>query len=142
MILQDWRSFYSRFFLNDLDKMNHFRRQYFDINSDILPDDKNLEKLCLLYYTLFNSACFLLQCYLAYNGLIQYEQRAVIKEAFYVELIQDGETWIKALSLCEIIKVHGAEKLKSVIVKSLNDEYFKIFDDLKFVFSKKLEEYE
>lgn len=126
--------------MNDLEKMNHFRKEY--LNNSDSPNDKCLEELCLFYYTLFNSACFLLQCYLAYNGLVQYEQRAVIKEAFYVELIQDGATWIKALSLCEIIKIHGPEKLKSVIAKSLKDEYFKIFDDLKSVVSNKLEEYE
>lgn len=125
-----WLDYYKQEFLKTFDKTNKLRKS--DTNEDIM---------CAQYIEMFNSACTLIKMYLNYNGLFQFEPREVIKEAFYVELIEDGERWINALSLAEVYET-GEKEFNSLILSYCEDENFVIYEHLKDKFKNYEEEYE
>lgn len=126
-----WLAYYKKDFLNEFNKMNHMRNNNADENS-----------LCAQYITLFGAACNLLKLYLNYNGLFQFEPREVIKEAFYTDLIKDGERWMNALALSEVYQSGEWEPFKKLILSYCEDENFFIFNDLNNVFRQIQEEYD
>jgi len=126
-----WLTNYNKIFIPLYNKIQKMRKTC---------NDENL--LCSEYINLFNCACELIKQYLNYNGLFQFENREVIKEAIYVELLCDGERWINALSLAEVYEGDGKEKFNSLILSYLSDENFYIYDVLVKTFNKIKEEYE
>ncbi len=90
--------------------------------------------VCAGYVKLFRASCTLLKFYMAYNGLFQFENREIIREAFYIELIKDGDIWINALSLVEAGEIQGFDRVEKMILSYCSDEFFHIFDDLKAKF--------
>jgi hypothetical protein len=54
----------------------------------------------------------------------------VIREAFYVELIDDGEVWIEALFLFEACNEKKNTDFEKLCLEFYNDEKFSIFDNL------------
>ena len=126
-----WLNFFLEDYINTLNITNEMRKS--EINSDAM---------CAQYVKMFIAACNLLKLYLNYNGLFQFEQREVIKEAFYVELIDDGERWINALSLVDMFMSGERTKFNNLILSYCEDENFYIFESLKNKFEKIKEKYE
>lgn len=124
--------------------IDYYKNNYLKILEEFKVYNNNKAEedlLCSMYVKLFNSACELLKMYLNYQGLFQFENREVIKEAFSVELINDGERWINALSLAEVYESGEVENLKSLILFYCEDKNFYIFEELKNKFEKLKEEY-
>ena len=103
----------------------------------------NIEEkvLCQKFIKLVDQSCELLKRFLNYNGLFQFENREVIKEAFSVELIEDGELWIDALQLFEAYKSEQ-EKFNSLIALFCKNGSFIIFKKLMKKFEKLTDNYE
>lgn len=121
---------------------------YYNDYSAMLSEFNDMERpvtdsdfLCEKYIEVFNSACNLLKVFLNYNGLFQFENREIIKEAFSVGLILDGERWINALSLNEIYETGDFEEFKPLILSYCEPENFYIFNDLKKIFDMIKEDY-
>ena len=126
----NWLNYYNNVFLKQLEDTDRLRK---NAQEDIL---------CDAYVKLFNTACELIKLYINYNGLFQFEKRDVVKEAFYVELIEDGEIWINALSLAEVYETEETKNFNNLILSYCADEYFSIFKKLKDKFEQIKEEYE
>ena len=125
-----WLEYYKQEFLDIYESINTIRNK-----------QGSEELLCADYVKMFNTSCELLKLYLNYNGLFQFEPREVIKEAFYVGLIEDGKRWINALSLAEIYKT-GENSFNKLILQYCKDENFIIYDNLKKDFESLKEKYE
>lgn len=126
-----WLDYFEKDYKNILDKT--IKLKNLNIDEDIV---------CSQYINMFISAYNLIKLYLNYNGLFQFEPREVIKEAFYVELINDGERWINALSLFEVYESGEHKEFNNLILSYCKDENFYIFEELKNKFEKIKEEYE
>ena len=120
-----WLDFYNNEYKKVLNEVETLRNSDFDN-----------EKICKEYVNLVNVSCELMKLFLNYQGLFQFEYREVIKEAFYVELISDGELWINALSLAEVYESSEKERFYPLIISYLQDENFYIFNKLKDRFDK------
>lgn len=125
-----WLNYYKTTFLPKLEKIQSLRQKSF-VNAEI----------CSEYVDFVIISCTLLQYYLAYNGLFQFNNREIIREAFYVELIDDGQYWINSLSLAVIIKKYGYQRVKSLMSDYLKDDHFYIFENLNKNFEKYMEKY-
>lgn len=119
-----WLDFYKNEYIRTLDSFNHLRKSDCDVNV-----------LCKDYTNLVNISCELMKLFINYQGLFQFENREIIKEAFYVGLIKDGEKWINALTLAEVYS-SGEEKFNNLILSYCKDENFVIFEDLNITFNK------
>ena len=96
-----------------------------------------------VYYSeLVDASCTLIKYYLAYNGLFQFSRIEVLREAFYIEFIEDGDIWSDALALSKMIKVDRIDKIKNLILVYLQDEQFIIFDKLSITFKNLVGTYE
>ena len=127
----DWLDYYNDIFIKKVKDFEELKQK-----------NTNTETKCKNYIALFNSSCELIKLFLNYQGLFQYENREIIKEAFYVELIEDGERWINALSLSEIYKTEEKELFYPLILSYCEDDNFYIFYDLINKFEKLKDEYE
>lgn len=125
-----WLNFYKNEYTKTLDSFNQLRKSDFDEHM-----------LCKEYSKLVNISCELIKLFINYQGLFQFENREIIKEAFYVGLIKDGERWINALTLAEVY-FSGEEKFNNLILSYCKDENFVIFDDLNSTFKNYVREYE
>lgn len=99
-------------------------------NNNISQETKNI-----LYYSLFNSTIELLRVFFANKGLFYEYSRDIIREAFRVELLSDGKTWMEVLTLMEAF---DDENIKEILSIYFNDKYFKIFIELNNTFIKEL----
>jgi len=124
-----WLDFYKKEYIRRLDSFNQLRKSDCDINV-----------LCKNYTNLVNTSCELIKLFINYQGLFQFENREIIKEAFYVGLIKDGEKWINALTLAEVYS-SGEDKFNNLILSYCTDENFIIFNDLSTTFKNYAEEY-
>ena len=61
---------------------------------------------------MFNSSVLLLRYYLKFNGIFYYENIDIIKEAYYLEIIEDGQSWIELL-----FDIKNIEQIKQIIKK-------------------------
>ena len=125
-----WIDFYKNEYIKVLDDFNQLRLNTSDVNI-----------LCVEYTNLVNTACELMKYFINYQGLFQFENREIIKEAFYVGLIKDGEKWINALTLAEVYST-GEENFNNLIVSYCKDENLVIFEDLNNTFFNYVREYE
>ena len=125
-----WLDFYKNEYIRTLDSFNHLRKSGCDVSI-----------LCKDYTNLVNVSCELMKLFINYQGLFQFENREIIKEAFYVGLIKDGEKWINALTLAEVYS-SGEDKFNNLILSYCQDENFVIFEDLNTTFKSYTEEYE
>ena len=123
-----WINYYKNEYLKTFDKLNQLRGNNIDTSL-----------LCEVYTNMVNTSCELIRLYINYQGLFQFEKREVIKEAFYVGIIKDGEKWINALTLAEVYDL-GENKFNSLIISYCKDENFVIFEDLKTTFKNYTEE--
>ena len=126
----NWIYFYKTEYRKTLENFNQLRKSDFD---------KKL--LCKEYSNLINTSCELIKLFINYQGLFQFVNREIIKEAFYVGIIKDGERWINALTLAEV-NSSGEEKFNNLMLSYCKDENFVIFEDLNITFKKYTEEYE
>ena len=125
-----WLDFYKNEYIRTLDSFNQLRKSDCDVSI-----------LCKDYTNLVNVSCELMKFFINYQGLFQFENREIVKEAFYVGLIKDGEKWINALTLVEVYS-SGEDKFNNLILSYCKDENFVIFEDLNITFKKYTEEYE
>ena len=75
------------------------------------------------FITLFGVSFLLLKYYLQNNGIFQFREKDVLREAFYIEFLEHGEEWM----LLEQIRTIGTPE---EIVKAFKT-YFFLFVDLK-----------
>ena len=125
-----WLDFYKNEYIRTLDSFNQLRKSDCDVSI-----------LCKDYTNLVNVSCELMKFFINYQGLFQFENREIVKEAFYAGLIKDGEKWINALTLVEVYS-SGEDKFNNLILSYCKDENFVIFEDLNITFKKYTEEYE
>ena len=82
------------------------------------------------FLNLMEVTCAFLKHYLNYQGLFQFDNWDVIREAFYVELIDDGDVWIEALFLFEACNEKNFTDFEKLCLEFYNDEKFSIFENL------------
>ena len=130
VINMKWLDFYKNEYIKTLDSFNQLRKS-----------DCDVKVLCNGYTNMVNISCELMKLFINYQGLFQFENREIIKEAFYVGLINDGEKWINALTLADVCS-SGEEKFNNLIISYCKDENFVIFESLNTIFKNYSEEYE
>ena len=128
-IYQDDFSKYFSFFLN-WESNGYFEKQ------TRLQDDKK-KLLCGKYKQLFVVSCNMIQEYLIYNGIYQTSVELALKQAYYSEVITDGQKWINLLFLFK--GYDGSEKKMKFLLKHINKAYFQIFKNLNEYMKKEIE---
>lgn len=80
------------------------------------------------FIMLFGASFLLLKYYLQNNGLFQFREKDVLREAFNIEFLEHGEEWMKL----EMIR---RSETSADIEKAFRD-YFFVFVDLKKQFER------
>jgi len=91
------------------------------------------------FKSLFDGAVKTLKSYLRYQGIFQTEVLEIIKEAFYVEFIEDGQTWVDMLF---DTNDWAANNYKGLDIKArlcIKERYLPVLNKLNCFFQKKLE---
>ncbi len=125
-----WLDYYNNSFLRNWELFTNLQKKSNDKIS-----------LCNGYIELFFSACELIKLFLHYNGIFHFRNIEIIKEAYSIELIEQGEKWMNALFYVNEYKAGNSEQFASHILSYCKDENFIIFNDLKNKFEKLKEEY-
>jgi len=102
---------------NELD--NDFRREVF-----------------YLFLSTFEGGVRTLKDFMRYQGIFQVETREIIKEAFYVEIIEDGQSWIDMMYDANDIDKWS---LRGFDFQVLFTRYLKAFTNLIQYFEERLE---
>ena len=132
---KDWRDSFNEF-SNNYKNFNEFRRQIPKL-AEAGALEPYLNIFCQNYCVLFNQAVDSIKYFLQEKGLFQKEKKLILSEAYYVELIDDGQIWVDALTLVDYYEAGKVtDALKNLIIVYSTDNYFKIFDKL----NKTLEE--
>ena len=102
-----------------------------------LSDDESINKIFILFQKTFESGIKTIKEYLEYQGIFQEAVIEIIKEAFYVEIVDDGQAWIDIMfDIEEINKSHP----KDFGFDYPKDRYLKAFEDLIDYFEKRMDE--
>ena len=88
---------------------------------------------------MFNSSVLLLRYYLKFNGIFYYENIDIIKEAYYLEIIEDGQSWIELLFDIKNIEQIKADNKEEELLHNIVNKYDKCFSDLNIFMEKKYE---
>ena len=99
---------------------------------------KNLDKLsakkrtilCNKYYEMFRTSCKLLQEYLIYNGITQPNTLLTLKQAYYSEILFDGQRWINLFFLFQNYEKNRNEETEKDLINYINEEYFRLYKQL------------
>lgn len=126
--------------------LNYYRIEFLPIFQEMCDirlknNSVDFGEICIKYAELVEKSCTLIQRFLSYNGLFQFNNSDVLREAFYVEFIDDGETWFDALSLSKVIKTNLSDTIKTLIIRYLDDDKFCIFNKLNYKFQELVTEY-
>lgn len=92
--------------------------------------DERKRLLCDKYYEMFMISCELLKSYLLYCGICQPTEILVLRQAFYSEIVSDGQKWINLLFLFQKYNKEKSKKNIKDVLKHMNKMYFKIFKQL------------
>jgi len=125
-----WIDFYNNEYCIEFDKFNELRKN---------SNNKNM--LCQKYTNIVSISCKLIKYYIHYQGLFLFDDREVIRKAFYTGLIKDGEKWINAVTLLKAYNYSKQAEVENLIILYCNDENCKIFEDLKNTFKSLSEAY-
>lgn len=125
-----YQDYYENSFLPLYDDLK--KCQVPEFNNDILHI-----QLCDKFVILFEAAYLLLKYYLHNNGLFQFNEADVIRECFYIEILQDGEEWMSALKLTQSLQSDIYKSAYLSDVKDFIENHFYIFDKLKENFSER-----
>ena len=99
-------------------------------------DDDTRRKVFSHFLSTFYGGVRTLKDYMRYQGIFQVETREIIKEAFYVEIIEDGQSWIDMMFDANQI---DKRTLKGFDFQVLFTRYLKAFTELIQYFEERLE---
>lgn len=134
----NWYHYFSNTFIEKNNNYQYLIKKIKDIS--YLSDE---EKSSYISETIdmFNSSVLMLRYYLKFNGIFYYENIDIIKEAYYLEIIEDGQSWIELLfdiKNIEQIKADNKEEEEELLHNIVN-KYAKCFSDLNIFMEKKYE---
>ena len=130
-----WNDYYKKNFRELYEKALNFRDEDGNIN---FPEDINQYDF---FKKLFTTVIELLKLYLNNNGIFQFEKYEVIREAFYIELLEDGDIWMTALNLYTVSAQRKREEFNNLFATWLSTN-FNIFDHIDDKFSQMVSENE
>lgn len=127
--LIDWRDSFRNLEKNYLD-FDNFRKKMRKL-ADAGAAEVYLDLFCQNYCALFNQTVDVIKYFLQEKGLFQQDRKEILAEAYYVELIHDGQIWIDAMTLVEKYEQGQiTDELKKLIIIYSTDGFFKIFDKI------------
>ncbi len=126
-VLKDWIEVYENDFSKYFDLFQNWEEKGYFEKLEKLTEEKK-KQLCVKYKKLFTISCKLLQKYLIYSGIYQTTVIMALKQAYYSEIVTDGQKWINLLFLFK--SYDGSEKKMKFLLKHINKDYFKIFKNL------------
>lgn len=132
----NWYHYFSNTFI----EKNNSYQKLIDNIEDISSLSEE-QKISYIQETIemFNTSVSLLKYYLKYNGIFYYENIDIIKEAFYLEILQDGQSWIELLFDVKNIEQIKADNREEELLHNIIDKYAKCFSDLNIFMEKKYE---
>ena len=123
-------------------KFLHWNEYFETTYTNIFNEVKNLngdytEEIFYKYKELFRAAVELIKLYIHNNGLFQFDNYAILREFYYVNMLRDGDEWFKVLNLYTGINLSRNPKLHKEFVEE-SKKYFYIFEHLFEDFDKRL----
>lgn len=94
----------------------------------LLPEKRTI--LCNKYYEMFRISCKLLQEYLIYSGITQPNTLLTLKQAYYSEILTDGQRWINLFFLFKNYDRNRNEETEKDLINYINEEYFMLYKQL------------
>jgi nucleotidyltransferase substrate binding protein (TIGR01987 family) len=96
------------------------------------PISTELERAGIIQFfeTTFELAWKVLKDYLEVEGYVAKSPRECIKQAFQVELIQDGHIWMDALSKRNLTSHTYDQELAEKLVKEIQEEFLPLLRNL------------
>ena len=132
----NWYFYFTNTFI---EKNNYYQNLIKNIEDISYLSDE--EKVSYIQETIdmFNTSVSLLKYYLKFNGIFYYENIDIIKEAYYLEIIEDGQSWIELLFDIKNIEQIKAYNKEDELLHNIVNKYAKCFSDLNIFMEKKYE---
>ena len=107
-----------------------------------IPNPSEAEKggIIQFYEVCFELSWKILKDYLESEGYIVKSPKESIKQAFQMQIIDNGEVWLSALADRNLTSHTYDETTTNEIVEKINNEYFKEIEKLYQFFQKKINE--
>lgn len=123
-------------------RFQNFEKSYLQLNRtlDIIkPSEAERAGLVQFFEITFELAWKLLKDYLEEQGFIVKSPKETIKQAFQVNLIEQGHTWIDALADRNLTTHTYDEKTAIAVETKIRNDYSPLLKDLYFRFKDKSE---
>lgn len=131
----DWMGIYENRFKKVYESLKNLETKPAFSKLDKLPADKKA-LLCKKYFKLFDISCEMLNSYLMYCGTYQPSRILVLRKAYNLEVVKEGQKWVNLYFIFKNYKNHCDEKTEKFVLAHLNGGYLKIFDDLNLYMEK------
>ncbi|MBR1943195.1 nucleotidyltransferase substrate binding protein [bacterium] len=133
-----WKFCYEGDFLPKFKDMQTAIEDIDDMIAKGMFDNAYQVKFFKAFKSLFDGAVKTLKSYLRYQGIFQTEVLEVIKEAFYVEIIEDGQAWVDMLF---DTKDWAENNYKGLDIKAricIKERYLPVLNELNDFFQKNM----
>ncbi len=135
-----WKFRYEGDFKYKLDEfenlLSDFKKQ---LNNKDFINTENRERFFELFKSLFDGSVRTLKDYLSYEGIFHSEPIDIIKEAFYVEIIKDGQVWINMLFGIKSMFEETFPEISMTIIECFENSYLPAFKQLDDFFVKEIQ---
>jgi len=100
----------------------------------------NLERAGIIQYfeVAFELAWKTIKDYLESEGIIVQTPREVLKQAFAIKIIENGEDWLECLDKRNLLTHTYNEELASFALSAIQKKYFELFKNLSQFFEQKI----
>lgn len=123
----------------------HFQNYYKDtflplfeeVTSECQTSGFQEKELCEKFVVLFETSFMLLKYYLQNHGLFQFLEADVLREAFTIELLDDGEEWMQVLEKVNNLQFSNPDEAKTKDFLEYLRTHFYMFENLNQTFSDK-----
>ena len=109
--------------------INNFKIRY-ESAVKIKNSDCNMQQKYEELIILFETSFLLLKYYLQNNGLFQFTEQEVLREAFYIDFLDDGEEWMEVCTIIKDIHSKGFSESNYEHIQYIYDNLFFIFSNL------------
>lgn len=106
-----------------------------EVTSECQTSGFKEKELCEKFVVLFETSFMLLKYYLQNHGLFQFLEADVFREAFAIELLDDGEEWMQVLKKVNNLQFANPDEVKNKDFLEYLTKHFYIFENLNQTFS-------
>ena len=134
-----WKYSYEGDFRPKIDEVLKTLSEFEDLIAEGVFDEYSQIRFFKSFKKLFDGAIKTLKFYFRYQGIFQVSVFEIIKEAFYVEIIENGQTWVDMMFDLNQWEENNYNDLDIKSRLKVKEKYLPEMEELDKFFQKELE---